>query len=205
MTPKKSFLPLLTVLVIVLGCNNIYKEPDKVICIQPFTDFKASDASYVFNYLKKNYQNVLLCDPISLPSSAYVKQRNRYRADSLIRYLRDYRQGDSITVGLTNYDISTTKNGVADWGVMGLGYRPGRACVISTYRLKNKNKNKKEQLLKVTMHEIGHTFNLPHCNNKTCLMRDAEGGNPLDEEKDFCNHCKLMLQKKGLILVDLQF
>lgn len=95
------------------------------------------------------------------------------------------------------------KNGVADWGVMGLGYRPGRACVISTYRLKNKNK--KEQLLKVTMHEIGHTFNLPHCNNKTCLMRDAEGGNPLDEEKDFCNHCKLMLQKKGLILVDLQF
>jgi archaemetzincin len=183
----------------VFGCNNLYKQPGKVICIQAFADFKATDANYVFNYLNKHYQNVVLCNPISLPKHAYVKQRNRYRADTLIKYLQEFRSGDSISVGLTNYDISTTKNGYSDWGVMGLGYRPGRACVISTFRLKNK----RDQLLKVVQHEIGHTFNLAHCKNKTCLMRDAEGGNPLDEEKDFCKKCKAHLNEKGLFTVGL--
>lgn len=135
---------------------------------------------------------------MELPRNAYVKERNRYRADSLIRLLRDAHQKDTITVGLTNYDISTTKNEVKDWGVMGLGYRPGRGCVISTYRLTKQNKQ--AQLLKVVLHEIGHTLNLPHCPEKSCLMRDAEGGNPLNEEKDYCSKCKEKLVDKGLVL-----
>jgi archaemetzincin len=32
---------------------------------------------------------------------------------------------------------------------------------------------------------------------KTCFMRDAEGGNPLNEEKEFCSTCKSFLVKKG--------
>jgi archaemetzincin len=55
-----------------------------------------------------------------------------------------------------------------------------------------------EQLFKVVLHEIGHTMGLPHCPVQTCLMRDAEGGNPLDDEKDYCTACKKNLQKKGL-------
>lgn len=197
MAQVKSMLLLCLAFFFVIACERLYKAPTKVICIQPFIDFNAKDAAYVLNQLKGFDYHVVLCKPISHPKYAYNKQRNRYRGDSLIQYLRNYRHGDSITVGLTNYDISTTKNGYADWGVMGLGYRPGNACVISTYRLKHKNK--KEQLIKVILHEIGHTFNLPHCKTSSCLMRDAEGGNPLDEEKDFCEACTLKLKQRGLI------
>jgi archaemetzincin len=28
-------------------------------------------------------------------------------------------------------------------------------------------------------------------------MRDAEGGNPLDEEKDFCKNCTKFLKNNG--------
>ena len=77
---------------------------------------------------------------------------------------------------------------------MGLGYRPGNACVVSSYRLSKKNKT--EQFYKVALHELGHTEGLPHCKNKTCLMRDAEGGNPLNEEKEFCISCKKYLKGK---------
>ena len=59
-----------------------------------------------------------------------------------------------------------------------------------------KKKNKTEQFYKVALHELGHTEGLPHCKNKTCLMRDAEGGNPLNEEKEFCISCKKYLKGK---------
>ena len=82
---------------------------------------------------------------------------------------------------------------------MGLGYRPGRSCVVSDFRVSHKNKN--QQFYKLVLHELGHTEGLSHCKEKTCLMRDAEGGNHLDEENDFCRNCKNFLLKKGWELI----
>ncbi len=78
---------------------------------------------------------------------------------------------------------------------MGFGYNPGNACVVSSFRLSKANQQ--EQFYKVAIHELGHTQGLPHCEEKTCFMRDAEGGNPLNEEKDFCPACKSFLKGKG--------
>lgn len=71
---------------------------------------------------------------------------------------------------------------------MGLGYCPGKACVASSFRLSPQKRQ--QQFFKVAIHELGHTQGLAHCAIKTCLMRDAEGGNHLDEETDFCQKCK---------------
>ena len=101
---------------------------------------------------------------------------------------------NSVTIGLTNKDISATKGKIADFGIMGLGYRPGSACVASSFRLNSKNRN--EQFYKITIHELGHTQGLKHCPEKTCFMRDAEGENHTDEETDFCKNCKKVLQQK---------
>ena len=78
---------------------------------------------------------------------------------------------------------------------MGLGFEPGNACVVSTYRLSRNNLL--NQLDKLTLHELGHTQGLPHCNKKECFMRDAEGGNYFDEETSFCQSCKSFLKSKG--------
>ncbi len=176
--------------------NSPFKEHDKIIIVQPFNDFGKLESKILVDSLNHFFHNVFLNNNIEIPKTSYVKDRNRYRADTIIRILRDSRQGDTITVGLTNFDISTTKNRIKDWGVMGLGYRPGKSCVISTFRL-NKN-NRKSQLIKVVLHEIGHTLGLPHCIDKECLMRDAEGGNPLNDEKGFCQNCRIKLKKKGM-------
>jgi archaemetzincin len=103
--------------------------------------------------------------------------------------------GDTTIIGLTTKDISTTKGKFKDWGIMGLANCPGTACVVSTFRL---NKNKlSEQFYKVAIHELGHTSGLPHCKEKSCYLRDAEGGNPLDEEVAFCKRCTSHLKSKG--------
>lgn len=175
------------------GCD--YYARNKVIVIQPLGSFPSGLTQHVYKQLKKINPTTIIRQPIALPAEAYYAQRKRYRADSLIRYLGRHIGSDTIVIGITDKDISTTKGAVADWGVMGLGYCPGRSCVVSTYRLSQKDLP--TQFYKVAIHELGHTQGLPHCAEKTCFMRDAEGGNPLNEEYRFCASCKTYLTRRG--------
>lgn len=165
------------------------------ILVQPFTDINPENVAFVAREIKKVYPNIKILEPINFPENAYYKERNRYRADSIIKFLQEKTKEGYVTVALTSKDISVTKGKVKDFGVMGLGYRPGRACVASTFRLSKENSN--EQFFKVAIHELGHTQGLKHCPEKTCFMRDAEGKNPTNEEKDFCKQCKTFLIHKN--------
>jgi len=198
---------LVMILLYSISCNEanedrsataIIKKATVTIHLQPFKGIAANDVLYIFNELKKVYPNIVLNKTIELPSSAFYPPRNRYRADSIIRYLSLHTAKGHITIGLTNKDISTTKNEIKDFGVMGLGFQPGNACVASTFRLSKQNNL--EQFFKVAIHELGHTQDLPHCEVKTCFMRDAEGRNSTNDEKEFCGRCKNKLQKKCWIL-----
>ena len=112
----------------------------------------------------------------TLQAAAYYKPRNRYRVPVVLTYLNTYSGYDKI-IGITTKVISTTKDEIYDWGVMGLGSCPGKACVISTFRLKTPDKPLfNERFLKVALHELGHTMGLPHCTySSTCFMEAAEG------------------------------
>ena len=86
-----------------------------------------------------------------------------------------------------------------EWGVFGLGLRPGKTCIISTFRLrKNVSKQKTlERLEKVALHEIGHNLGLNHCtNDKKCMMNDANGTiKQVDAEKIwFCEECMAQIK-----------
>lgn len=146
----------------------------------------------VYDSLKKIIPSVQLLPHEVMPANAFYKPRNRYRADSLIHWMSDRAKEGEVYIGITMQDISTTKGDNPDYGVMGLGFQPGKACVASNMRLRNK-----ANFFKVVIHELGHTAGLPHCPVKTCFMRDAEGGDPTGEEKEFCNQCKAFLTGKG--------
>ena len=75
----------------------------------------------------------------NLPEAAWYKPRNRYRANILLENLNSYSGYDKI-IGITTKDISTTKNNIYDWGIMGLANCPGKSCVISTFRIKRQTK-----------------------------------------------------------------
>ena len=165
------------------------------ILVQPFGDISSNYIKAVVVEIKKAYPRVEILPNIDLPESSYYKPRNRYRADSLIQFLSERTEKNFVTIGITSKDISTAKGEIKDFGVMGLGFRPGKACIASTFRL---SKTKVcEQLFKVAIHELGHTQGLSHCPEKTCFMRDAEGKNPTNEEKDFCKKCKTFLTGKN--------
>ncbi|HLN94978.1 MAG TPA: matrixin family metalloprotease [Flavobacterium sp.] len=189
---------LLLTLVALVSCqkdgNTSSGNTARTVVVQPLGNFEASVAEDIVVAIRKVHPKVVLNAAIPLPPHSFYAPRNRYRADSIIRYLAGRAKDGSVVIGLAHTDISTTKNKVKDWGVMGLGYHPGAACVVSDFRLRKHHQE--NQLYKVVLHELGHTEGLPHCPKRSCIMRDAEGKIPLQEEKAFCSKCRSFLNDK---------
>ena len=193
MIRKYTTVIIIVFLLILNSCNA--SDRKTTIYIQAFDDCPNQKIEQLKTDLEKIIGNVVVNKSIALPYFALNDLKTRYRADKLIRFLAQNTPLNGVTLGVTTKDISTTKGKYADWGVMGLGYCPGKSCVISSYRLKGKNQQ--EKLFKVAIHELGHTQGLPHCPDKSCYMRDAEGKDHLNEEIHFCGKCKNHLIKRG--------
>lgn len=164
------------------------------IVIQPFTGFPGKVIDSLLPRLRQVFGDIEIAGTIDLPANAYYPARNRYKADSILKFLLE-RNGKDILLGLTHADISTRNGKIPDWGVMGLSLCPGKASVVSLYRIKKSASL--DDLYKVVVHELGHAEGLPHCSDKSCYMRDAEGGYPLQMEKSFCPNCRTYLAERG--------
>lgn len=116
------------VLFLTLSCSekkSVVKEkvekPVFTILIQPFTDIKQETVAKVAGRIKKIYPNVKVLDAIDFPENTYYKERNRYRADSIIKFLNKETKEGFVTIGLTSKDISATRGKIKDFGIMGTG------------------------------------------------------------------------------------
>lgn len=181
------------------------------ISIQPYIGVSLNVIDSVSSALSRTYHtdvNILREKPI--PESAFTNIKlPRYRADTLIHILNAQHKKNTINIGITDLDISCTKkaaNGKVkeptskyrDWGIFGLGYVPGYACVISTFRIHHKDKKVFiKRIQKIAIHEVGHNLGLNHCSTKGCVMQDAvESINTIDQEG--MNLCSSCLRKAGL-------
>ncbi|WP_291727609.1 matrixin family metalloprotease [Bernardetia sp.] len=184
---KDIFLLLLSLSII--SCNPVSTKT-KTIGIQGFGNVD----KYLTDTIKQtildvyDFDEVIILKNKPLPKSAFINIKSpRYRADSILKVLkREIPDSIDYIIGVTNKDISTTKrdrdgnilkpeNKYTDWGIFGLGYRPGVSCVVSTYRIKSAGRKKFiTRLKKICMHEIGHNLGLKHCtHDNKCVMRDA--------------------------------
>jgi len=77
----------------------------------------------------------------------------------------------------------------------------GRACIISTLRLTEKLPALGgldllyRRVAKEAVHELGHTFNLRHCRERTCIMHYCRSIEDVDGKSDqLCHYCRVLLQ-----------
>jgi archaemetzincin len=199
---KNCLFYIIIICILFNSCRTI-KEENKYIAIQPFGDVNEKAIYRLKEEIEKYYHyKVEVLEKIELPEESYYKPRNRYKADILIKYLKENKkQKYKYILGITNKDISTKTRNHQDFGIFGLGYCPGKSCIISTFRIKHTNKEKVlDRILKIGLHELGHNFGLRHCIDKKCFMTDANASiKTIDNAKmDLCNKCKSKLNNSHI-------
>lgn len=147
---------------------------------------------------------VAMREPLDLPKAAYYPPRGRYRAERLLEFLAaNVTTRAHVALGLTTVDISTTKGRIADWGILGLATLDGRSAVLSSFRCRRgapDASHARERFAKTAVHELGHSFGLPHCATPGCLMHDGEGSVlTSDREADFCASTRARLAAAGVL------
>ena len=133
---------------------------------------------------------------------SFRKSKNQYDANLLLKELA----GTKIEADKILYIFRE------DLFVPGLnfvfGLASGDVAIVSTTRLdprfygKVENLGKaaavfKERLVKEALHELGHAFGLPHCENKKCVMVFSNSIADVDlKSAEFCERCRKALYRK---------
>jgi archaemetzincin len=194
---KNLFKILVVLLVLLISTSYVGLTPKtKEISIVVIGDFPEKDVKFIQDKLTKFYNcKVNILPKIDIPVDCKIKGLSKYSSVKIVKLLNTkFKNVNGRVVGLTQIDICMDRklNGKTfkNWGVIGLSLLSTKSCVVSNKRMKT---NYYDKLEKVSIHEIGHSLGIPHCeSNSKCLMNDAKGkGSKIDKELLWmCDDCK---------------
>lgn len=136
-----------------------------------------------------------------LPSESFDEKRNQHNAVVIVRALAGLPlNGAERIFAVASVDMFIPMLTF----VFGLAHFEGNTALISTARLKPEFYGlppNDEQLYaraaKEAMHELGHTYGLVHCSDRTCQMALSTNIMQLDlKRNEFCRTCSLLLRDR---------
>jgi archaemetzincin len=136
----------------------------------------------------------------NLPEGTRDNLRGQYHATRILEHL-DSPDTDAFRVlGVTSVDIFTP---ILRY-VFGEAMFPGRAALVSTYRLgvtpprRTDLRNRTvfiSRVVKEGVHELAHTFGLTHCKDPRCVMSASLNTDHIDAKStQLCYYCKVALE-----------
>jgi archaemetzincin len=182
--------------------------PEHIVIISPIGSFEPD----LFGEICSEVQRLYTCrtEIISLLESVDFSLdpgRNQHHSTLILEKLAGMAPSRAIKVlAVTTVDlfipVLTHVFGEAQLG--------GKACIISTHRLKeglNPVSAPETYLLRVVkeaIHELGHTFKLRHCRDSGCIMHYSRTVRDVDRKSDqFCRYCKVLLEDEMKRLAEI--
>jgi len=129
---------------------------------------------------------------------AYNQTRDQYHSTAILEKLANTSPSQDIKVAaVTNKDLFIP----ILTHVYGEAQLAGKACIVSTFRLReglfiaNIEKELGNRIVKEVLHELGHTFNLRHCPDNSCIMHYCRSMRDVDRKSNqLCRYCKVLLE-----------
>jgi archaemetzincin len=136
--------------------------------------------------------------PKPVPPQAYHVVRHQYHSTQLLEYILAEDNSEAFRVmGVTAVDLYIP----IFTFVFGEAQLDGKAAVISLLRPRGDVDGSMppravvlKRLIKLSLHELGHTFALGHCRQDRCLMGFSANLEILDQKAvAFCEYCQVLL------------
>jgi archaemetzincin len=135
------------------------------------------------------------------PAPSYHPERQQYHSSEILRRMQALvRPGDwrLLAVAAVDLYIPILKF------VFGEAQLEGPCAVVSSYRLRQEfyglnrdDELMKQRLLKESVHELGHTLELRHCQQYSCAMASAHAVEWIDLREDkFCESCRSQVEER---------
>lgn len=134
-----------------------------------------------------------------LPEGTLDKKRGQYHATRILKHLASSNRDSFRVLGVTAEDTFTP---ILRY-VFGEAMLDGKAALVSTYRLGMAPPGGVRpcdrslfvsRVLKESIHELGHTLGLTHCDDPTCVMAASLSLTNIDSKStQLCYYCRVLL------------
>ena len=169
--------------------------PKRSIGVAAWEDLDATALKVIAAHIAAYFYlpaEVLPC--LEAPRQAFDTNRQQYDAGRVIQALEqlEFAEVDKL-VAVCSADVFVP----LFTHVFGEARQGGRCAVVSLFRLEPRPEKSAplsalgyERAAKVALHELGHLFNLYHCEEQNCLMHFAGDLEDLDRTPPYlCRHC----------------
>jgi archaemetzincin len=138
---------------------------------------------------------------LSIPGSAYDGKRKQYQSVEMMRLLAQSAPRDASRVlGVTDVDLSIPMLSF----LFGQAQLDGTVALVSLSRLRQefyglpgRDDLLQERLIKEVLHEMGHTFGLVHCPDRSCAMSLSTHIGMVDAKSElYCSRCGLQIAER---------
>lgn len=136
------------------------------------------------------------------PTPAYHAERQQYHSSELLQRMQALvRPGDRRLLAIADVDLYIP---ILKY-VFGEAQLSGPCAVVSIYRLRQEfygldrdDALLRQRLLKESVHELGHTFDLRHCQDYRCVMASSHAVEWIDlRENTLCESCRCQMESKA--------
>ncbi len=162
------------------------RENRSRVVLVPYGPVEHDDIELIMRALSERGMKVSIATEREVPATAFDRARQQYRGEPFLNAVRG-EEADRV-LAVTNYDLYAGNLNF----IFGLAESGGKSAVISLFRLRMgaDEETFRRRAVKEAIHELGHTWGLPHCENPRCVMHFSNSLEDTDrKETEWCERC----------------